>query len=986
MWDDLPSSPPVLKWDDLPRSTSESQSVAVERKAPIPELTARTPNLFESSGLTELAYKARNSEFARGAIGPGQNSGLIDSGYMPAVARYGIPVAAGIAATPFTGGMSALAAAATMSGVGAGSGAIGSTIAQLIEMASGERPELSGRGIMADTVLGATPTKVTGGAMGRFLANVPSAIATSEISRWLELGNDKYSPKPKDTGEAISRYLVPATITGTLSVIGGNGSTVAEGGARAAEIRNARMGGGVTLTDVFPSMSKLEAVQLTRGSAIAHNALQSMDVNIAEEVARAFPTAQSDPALARDLSKHVNSLTRLQDEAVKAAGAAQNAAILAQDAKIKLGAEMPGLEAKAKEAALEAIKRTWLYKAGVNTNFGFNAPDLTAVAKGRRMENVAALATAAKDTAKSAIGELYAKAGVGLNEPVASLNGVLANIDSMAGAGGKLEGNIARDDIKKAIIRAFPQPEPTPTVLDSLGRPMAAPKADTTITLEGYRNLRDKIAASLVNDGQDPKMANKIAGAAYGAVRDASDAFVSSTRPGAFQSWKTAQAAAASEFKARETDAMGMLADGKADELYDKILSEGAGPVIKVLKAYQSVIKSTFDLTNPKGAGDALKASELFGEGVNKLIRDTAIDRSVSRGIGFDRDFRGVNFQKLTEELQSLASRGFDPYGLGLGSKEQIASIARVSASAKNGGYTVSELDQLLKELPGIGVDAAGARIDYQRAVRDEMISSGAVSRAAETKRISAAAGKAKLDSDAIQAIYDKAAKDPLVQLLNNTDMKLSKDVVDNIKWVDRLLTVGPETAADFADALTKGGRGTELTKIREAATATVMRRFKPVGDGPQKINLQSISDFFFSENMASKIGSDTLRSIMGVSEYNNLVVKYAKPIRDILATQKLLQQSDSAVREIMNPNAVRLRGNAGGVVANIPILREIIGLEQAGRYKTLYTLYIDPKWAPRFAAAGSNIDKFVANNPVNATVLKLAMSQDDEVNSNPNP
>ena len=75
-----------------------------------------------------------------------------------------------------------------------------------------------------------------------------------------------------------------------------------------------------------------------------------------------------------------------------------------------------------------------------------------------------------------------------------------------------------------------------------------------------------------------------------------------------------------------------------------------------------------------------------------------------------------------------------------------------------------------------------------------------------------------------------------------------------------------------------------------------------------------------------------------------------------------------------------------GGVAANIPILREIIGLEQAGRYKTLYTLYIDPKWAPRFAAAGSNIDKFVANNPVNATVLKLAMSQDDEANANRKP
>jgi len=900
--------------------------------------------------------------------------------------RYGGPVVAGLAAAPFTGGMSALAAAATMSGVGAGSGALSSTIAQLMEVASGERRELSGRGIMSEAALAATPTKVTGGAMGRFLANVPSAIATSEISRWLELGNDKYSPKPKDTGEAVSRYLMPAAITGPLSLIGGKGATVAEGVSRADEIKKARMGGGVTLTDVFPSMSKLEAGQLSSGSEVAHSALQSMDVNITEEVARAFPTAQGNSALASDLYKHVNSLTRLQDEAVKAEGAARNAAILAQDAKIKLGAEMPGLEAKAKEAALEATKSKLLYKAGVSTIFGFNAPDLTAVAQGRRIENVAALATAAKDATKSAIGELYAKAGVGVNEPVASLNGVLANIDSMAGVGGKLEGNIARNDVKKAIIRAFPQPEPTSEVLDSFGRPMATPTADTTISLEGYRNLRDKIAANLVKDGEDPKAANRIAGAAYAAVRDASDTFVSDTRPGTFTSWKTAQAAAASEFKARETNAMGMLADGKADELYDKILKEGAGPVVAEIKAYQSVLTSTFDRTNPNGAGEALKASQLFGDGVNKLIRDAAIDRSINRGIGLDRDFRNVNFAKLTEELQSLASRGFDPYGLGLGSKEQIASIARISASAKNGGYTVAELDQLLNELPGIGVDAAGARIDYQRAVRDEMLSSGAVSREAETKRISAAAGKAKLNSDAIQAVYDKAAKDPLVQLLNRTDMKLSKDVVDNIQWVDRLLTVGPEAAADFADALTKSGRGTELTKIREAATATVMRRFNPVGSGPQKSNLQNISDFFFSGNKDSEIGRETLRSIMGSSEYDNLLGKYGKPIKDILATQKLLQQSDSAVREIINPGAIRLRGSVGGIAANIPILREMIGLEQAGRYKTLYTLYIDPKWAPRFAAAGSNIDKFVANNPVNATVLKLAMSQDDEANANRNP
>ena len=912
--------------------------------------------------------------------------------------RYGGPAVVGLAAAPFTGGMSALAAAATMSGAGAGFGAIGSTIAQLMEVASGERQELSGRGIMSDTALAATPMKVTGGAMGRFLANVPSAIATSEISRWLELGNDKYSPKPKDTGEAVSRFLMPAAITGTLSLVGGKGATVAEGVSRADEIKKARMGGGVTLSDVFPSfvakngvitpnsVARLEAGQLERGSELAHNALQSMDVNITEEVARAFPSAKNNADLASDLYKHVNSLTRLQDEAVKAEGAARNAAILAQDAKMNLAADMPALETKAKEAALEATKSKLLYKAGVNTIFGFNAPDITAVAQGRRIENVAALATAAKDATKSAIGELYAKAGVGVNEPVASLNGVLANIDSMAGAGGRLEGNIARDDVKKAIIRAFPQPEPAPAVLDYLGRPMATPTADTTISLEGYRNLRDKIAANLVKDGEDPKAANRIAGAAYAAVRDASDTFVSNTRPGTFTSWKTAQAAAASEFKARETNAMGMLADGKADELYDKILKEGAGPVIAEIKAYQGVLASTFDRTNPNGAGEALKASQLFGDGVNKLIRDAAIDRSINRGIGLNRDFRNVNFAKLTEELQSLASRGFDPAGLGLGSKEQIASIARVSASAKNGGYTVAELDQLLKELPGIGVDAAGARIDYQRAVRDEMLSSGAVARKDATMRISDAAGKAKLDSDKIQAAYDKAAKDPLVQLLNRTDMKLSKDVVDNIHWVDRLLTVGPEAAADFADALIKNGRGTELTKIREAAVATVMRRFKPVGSGPQKLNLQNISDFFFSGNKDSEIGSETLRAIMGSSEYNNLLGKYGKPIKDILATQKLLQQSDSAVREIINPSAIRLRGSVGGVAANIPILREIIGLEQAGRYKTLYTLYIDPKWAPRFAAAGSNIDKFVANNPVNATVLKLAMSQDDEANANRKP
>lgn len=952
-------------------------ATAVERP-PIPEMTARTPSLAESSGLVELAYKARNSELGRAAFGPGPNSGLVDSGFAPSVARYGIPIAAGLAAAPLTAGMSTLPAIATVSGVGAGSSALGSTIAQLIEKWSGERPELSGREIASETMLGATPIKTTGGAAGRMLANIPSAITSSEISRWLELGNDGYSIKPKDAKEAVSRYAAPAAITGALSFVGGRSSNVAEGGEKAAAIRNARFGGGITLTDVFPNSHQLEAGQLARGSELANNALQSIDVNIAEEVAKAFPSSQQIPELAGDLAKHVNSLSRLQDDAVKAAEAANLASSRAQEARMKLGAEMPALEAKAKEAALEVTKRELLYKAGVNTIFGLNAPDLTAVAQGRRIDEMAKLAAGVKDAAKSAIGELYAKAGVGVNEPVASLKQVLSRIDAQAGPGGRLEGDIAREEIKSAISKAFPKPEAAAPILDARGRPIAMPAEDTTITLEGYRNLRDKIASNLAQEGKDPKAANRIASAAYDAVRNASDDFISAARPDIVDSWRTAQAAAASEFKARETNAIGLLSEGKVDELYSKILSEGAGPVLAELKAYQGVLASTFDRANPASEAAALKSAKLFGEGVSKLIRDTAIDRSIDRSLGFDKDFRSVDFKKLTGELQALSSRGFDPYSLGLGSKEQVAAIARMSASAKNGGYTVAEFDKILKELPAIGADAAAARIDYQRAVRDEMLAAGADVKADAVKRLTVAAGKAKLSADAVQDIYQQAAKDPLVQLLNRTDMKLSRDIVDNVKWVDRLLTVGPAAAADFAEALTKSGRGAELEKIKTAAVATALRRFSPVADGPQKLNLQRITDFFFSGNKDAEVGRETLRSILGSAEYGRLVGQYAKPIKDILATQSILGQSDAAIRSMIDPNIVRAKAKVGGVgMVNIPVLREIISMSQAGHYKTLYTLYVDPKWAPRFAAAGRDIDKFAASSPVNAAVLKLAMDED---------
>jgi hypothetical protein len=878
--------------------------------------------------------------------------GMTDAGL-----RYGLPIAAGLASAPLALGMKAIQGGAFLSSIGAGSQLVGSTLAELMQQEVTGKP-INKRETLSEAALAATPFKQSGSLISRGLFNLGANILGSEAGRFIQ--DEDYSLKSKSNSEAIARWAGPVLTGIGLSAMGSQGNKLAGAADKRAQLAASRMGGPITVTDIFPSASKLEGKMLERGSSKVRDALMNADVNISQAVTTAFPEIPNTSPLAADLAKHVGELSRLQKDYQSAKQVAELSLQSLDQARGASASGYPAMFAKAKEAALEASKRMLLYQEGVQIIFGGVAPELTSIAKGQRIFALREVGAAAKDAAKSAIGELYGKAGVGINTPVVWLDTVNEEIAKMGAPGMPLAGDVARNNVLKAIQKTFGK--------------------DTTLTLEQYRNMQSDIAAGLVKDGADVDSAKRIAAGAYAAVKSASDDFMAKSRPEIAEAWKIAQTAAASEFQARGTQAIDLIAAGKANELLQLIMDEGAGPVLKELNSYAAVIASTANRTSPNSIAASMQASQVFTDGVNKVLRDGLVDRAVdnARSLGFPRDFRGVDLEKLVGEMQTLASNGFPIDKLGLGSSKDIAALARTTASGKKGGYTVENLDEFFKDLPKVGADAAAARQAYQKAVDAQMWTTGEGHRKA-VKEAGDVFAAAKLSADEVADRYNRAAANPLVQLLNNTDMKLSQDVVDNGKWIAQLMTVGPELAGEFITAMEKAGRGTDVTKIRTAATATVMRAFAPATDGPPRLNLEKIKEFFYGQNEGEKKASETLRKILnsdGGNAYENLVGRFASPIRDILSTRSLIQ-GGSVSDPTVFLNSVKARVQAAPGITAYTGIPQLLGMIESGRYNVLHTLYVNPRFAPKFSAAGYNVDKFVASNPVNATALKLAQDED---------
>jgi len=879
----------------------------------------------------------------------------------PTVARYGVPVVAGLAANAAIpgSGLPLWASIGSGSAIGAGSSVLGESLAQLAEIGSGQREGYSGKEMLASGIAGAAPFVPKGGTLARIGMNVPLSVGFSEMGRAVVEG-DAYSAKPEDAKEAFMRYGLPVAFTGTLSALGARAESLYKRRAQANQISAERMGGGVMVSDLLNSASDLEKRQIEIGNANALKAYYSMGENIGPRIAAEYnlpPTSE----LATKVGQMAGEITRLETQAAKTTANLAMAEQAAADAVRQNRADAPNFVAKAKEAALEKAKATILKDDGVRVMLGGNIPELQSVAAGRRNANLAELASNTKAVVKEKIGQLYGQAGIAVNDPVVGLDDVMESLKSQRGKGGALEGNEAFNKTKDVIAKAFGE--------------------EKTLTLEQYRNLRDKIATNLTKEGESPTYANRVASGAYDVVRSASKKYIKGNfGEDVLKSWEFANQAAATDFAARSGGAIDLISEGKADQLLNLIKEQGAGKVDEEIAAYANSIRNTGNPADSASVAMANAAANSFERSVATSVRDGLVDSSLDRSLGFDKDVRILDANKLATELQMLKSKGYDINRLGMGSPDQIRSLARVASANKASGYTPAELNDFLKDVAAIGADASAARVQYRRDVRDNLLkeASGinettiAKNRKVENMR------KARVDQGTALAEVAKAKSDPLMVFMNDTGMRLSKDIAQNGNMAARLLTVDAGTVDGMMDALSKSGRYADRDALRQAAAATVLRKFESVAENAiPRADLEAIGEFFNGGSAEQIAARNSFKAIMGKDGYDAINNSVGKAVNSVLSRSRQLYGPRTTPFSAEMAGLVKGRMGQSTGVALAGNLRQIADFVGKRRYNLLYTLYVNPTTAPKFAKAGYNIEKFVANQRVNALAVKMAMEAD---------
>lgn len=865
--------------------------------------------------------------------------------------RYGVPLGVAVLTAPSTAGTSIgayLAALGTGSLINAGTSGLTEGAADFLE-----GKDLSLRRMASAGIRGSTPFLSKGGAAFMMAANTAASIGTNEIARFME--ND---PKNKDQNKLL-RFGVPVVSSILTSGISSRSQSqvAAEEGRKA--LSGSRFGGPVTLSELKPEYLDFEANRIARGSVLARENLANMDANIGPAIISAFPEAGSSKQLSDDLTAMVGKLSETQNAWKTASAAYQESMGAVRDAVARNAENAPELISAARRAALEVEKAKLLHQGAINIQLGGNMPNLGKLAEGVRIQNLRATAQAAKDSTKASIGDLYDRADVGPNYPVVSFGGIEKLINSKSGKGKDFEYTAGRREMIEVIRDVFGGDKATPL---------------TTLPREGMRELQAKFAQKLTKPGSDPVAVNRMAAKYYNVVREASDAFMLAKNPTKFAQYKTAQSAAAAEFAARKTGAMDLISDGDINGLVSLIQRQGATGVLSEIEAYANIIGGTFAQGN---AVQSLKAADAFRNSVHESVSHALLDSAtkVGRGSGFT-DFRAINFNQLSSDMQSLATKGYPIGRLGMGSTDQIALLAKLGAKSEY-GITVAEFPKLLEEVGQIGISAALARNNYRQAVRNSLIAGGAQKAGNKTARLLRLSKEAKMTEREAFNAYEAASKDPLVVFMDNTRMKVSSDPAGNRDFIDRIQSLDSETASGFMNALRASGRGADAEILKRGTLNGIMQDFGSAADGANnRANINKIVDFFGSNNPDAQRKLKTFEAIVGEDSMKLLRKNFIDPMQKIVDRRFLLSGGSSA-----KGLADQARGKAGtvGDVSIYGSFGQVLEMIQGKRYNMLHTLFLNPNTAPDFAAAGYVLDKFISKSPVNAIAIKLALQQDSD-------
>ena len=865
--------------------------------------------------------------------------------------RYGVPFIATTAAA--VAAPATVLGALTVGAIGFISGSLGEKVAEDLEIYSGDRTETSGREIVASGVANAAPISMVGGPLMRAASNTMSLTGTSELARFITVGKEHYSPKPESFLDASLRYGLPFVLGSLSGLSARTASKTKSAGIIRDELTAKRGGGGVTLSEVRLEYAAKEALRVEAGNKNAIKSLWSISSNIGEEIMKIGDIPDTS-GLARDLSSNIGKLKQLQSAAVNARDDAQRLMQASEEAKLNFSEKAPGLEARAKVAALEATKLEVVYHENVQELFGGNLKPFTDIQKGVRNETVQRIVNESDDVMKVHVKEAYENTGLNANSPVLNDEAFYAAVSRAKGRGGVLFDNSIRKDVIE-VYKDF----------------HAKRSVDNAISLGDFQRFRGEVYDGLLKKGMSEGAAKRLAGEAYGVLNDAAENTLGSLNPGALPRWKAADALARARFAANESPVIEMIKSGDSDAIFDYITKNGFNVFNREVSSYRHLIAST---GNPLDAAAVKLASETgdsFVSMLNDTVNETLFRRNASVASGFREGFVAYDIPGIIKDTEKLAGAGFPISSM---DAKGLQSLARIQSSGTVNGFSVDQINKFYGLAAQVGIPKAEAMTIFERHYTQALVTNGYSSSKRSLALANAASKKANLTSQEANVLMAQAQNDPLVVFMSGTGAKLSQDMANNGNFVQRVLSLPSGTAREMMESLERAGRYGDADRLRSAASGTVLQQFEPTANGYLQADIGKISDFFYRKGGEFTDRRNTLRAILGKKGYDNLESIIPRTARGINETR--LRLSPPGGRDPLFPVKARAGGPFGAIYASA---QEISDFAKNTRYNYLYRRYVDPKYAGAFAQRAGYADKIVGSNPVLSLVMRLA-DEDDAV------
>lgn len=878
------------------------------------------------------------------------------------------PMAAGIAVAPPT----VLGASLT----GAGTSMIGEYLANVMDSMRDPEIKRNASSILAAGIAGGTPMFQSGGLLMRGAKNLASNIGFSEISNFMGSGGDLSEPEsvkkyieetsPQTAGETFQRYGLPA-ITAGLGSLGGRTSQLSEEAAANRVI--AGQGRGikptVMLSEAVPDMAVLEQKAYARSNQQALQRLASIRSDIGGVIAEEFPAVTSDN-VRQTLMAARGKLENLQRDARIAA----DEAFAAQQEADRLGAiSGEGAKAAIADARLRAFKAQALeaaYGDEVLNIFGANNVPLSDVALGARDARARQLARGSDEFIKSVVDAGYEASGVKRNTRVLSADN-FSDVMRRASArrGSPLNDPAARDLLAGRVAAAMDKFAP-----------------DGLLSYDNFIQLRGDLIESLELPGQSEASKRALRQVAYDVVSEAADEYMAATNPNALAGWKTAQALAATRFKAVNSTVFRQLVNGESDQLFKEILEGGKeSQAMTGLMDIEKMLKASFNPADTASRDAAMAAGGYFRRYVYDILREGALGNAQNIGTGIKQGPGAFDTKKMITMLDTLDTRGIPVGQLGLGTPKQIRALARIQNMTGVTTVTREDLNLFLDQVQALGEDRAAWATAYRNAVRDELIASDAGSRAKAAARAREAFRNAKLNAENANALLLDAKKDALVEFMGDTNVKLSGDDANNAKFVTRIMTMPESQIKGLVTALEQSKRGSDLEELRIAATTQIMRQFESVANGSATTaDLQKIGDFFFNQNSDAIAFRNQYRALLGEARFKNLKETFGRPVMRALETDASLRAAPREGADVIQ-SRIRTTGSDGLLrrVAAIGNLNPLLDLARDKQYSILYKMYVDPEISNKIRQAGGALDVAINRSPALGTLLNIYRARDEE-------